>query len=204
MKKMLILVASEDINEAEVKNISSQIEMYGIESDRFDIKSEQDLFDALTNGNDYEYIYLATHGCDTNFGCISGALDITWIQFAALVCTSGCNKEGTIFLHSCCRGGLNQVAWKMFNCCGHIEFVCGPRNNIEPVDLITAFNLFLYHLEVRKLDPVVAAEKVRSALDIRLVCHDRMETEVEPAYTAHCELIKDEVDKAFGHQNTNQ
>jgi hypothetical protein len=197
MKKLLVLVASEDIEEAEVKNITSQIELYGISSDRFDIKSKEDLTNALYNGSKYDYIYLATHGCDTTFGNVSGSLDVTWIEFAAMICKSECNKDGTIFLHSCCRGGLNQVAWKMFNCCNHIEFVCGPRNNISPLDLITAFNLFLFHVEVRKLDPVVAADKVRLAIDVRLVCYDRLDTEVEPAYLNHCELIEKEVEEAF-------
>ena len=197
MKNLLVLVASEDIEEAEVKIITSQIELYGISSERFDVKSKKDLRNALYNGKQYDYIYLATHGCDTTFGNVSGSLNVTWIEFAAMICKSGCNKEGTIFLHSCCRGGLNQVAWKMFKCCNHIEFVCGPRNNISSLDLITAFNLFLFHIEVRKLDPVVAADKVRLAIDVRLVCYDRLDTEVEPAYLNHCELINDEVILAF-------
>jgi hypothetical protein len=197
MKKLLALVASEDIEEAEVINITSQIELYGISSDRFDIKSKEDLTNALYNGSKYDYIYLATHGCDTTFGNVSDSLVVTWIEFAAMICKSECNKDGTIFLHSCCRGGLNQVAWKMFICCNQIEFVCGPRNNISPLDLITAFNLFLFHVEVRKLDPVVAADKVRLAIDVRLVCYDRLDTEVEPAYLNHCKLIEKEVEEAF-------
>lgn len=197
MKRLLVLVASEDIEQAEVKNITSQIELYGIKSDQYDIKTKDDLTKALHNGSKYDYIYLATHGCDTNFGNISGTLNITWIQFAAMICASECYRANSIFLHSCCRGGLNQVAWKMFNCCEQIEFVCGPRNNITPLDLIIAFNLFLFHVEVRKLDPVVAADKVRDAIDIRLVCYDRLDAEADPAYLKHCELIAEEVDEAF-------
>lgn len=151
----------------------------------------------MSNGEKYDYVYLATHGCDTNFGNISGSLTVTWIQFAALICASECNKPGSIFLHSCCRGGLNQVAWKMFRCCENIEFICGPRNNISPVDLVISFNLFLFHREVRKLDPVVCADKVSQAVDIRLVCYDRLDIEVESAYIQHCELIDDEISEAF-------
>ena len=197
MKRLLIIKASGDISESELQNIVSQVELYGIETDKYEVSTKQELKDALNNGNKYDYIYLATHGCDTSFGNVSGTLDVTWIKFAAMICSSECNKEGSVFLHSCCRGGLNQVAWQMFNCCNHIEFVCGPRNNITPVDLITAFNLFLFHVEVRNLDPVVAADKVRDAVDVRLVCYDRLDTEVDPAYMKHCELIEDEVDKAF-------
>jgi len=200
MKRLLIIKASCDVSEPELQNIVSQVELYGIETDRFEVTSKEELKEALNNGNEYDYIYLATHGCDTSFGNVSGTLEVTWIQFAALVCSSGCNKDGSVFLHSCCRGGLNQVAWQMFTCCNHIEFVCGPRNNITPVDLITAFNLFLFHVEVRNLDPVVAADKVRDAIDVRLVCYDRLDTEVDPAYLKHCELIKDDVDNAFNEE----
>lgn len=85
----------------------------------------------------------------------------------------------------------------MFHCCENIEFICDPRNNISPLDLVISFNLFLYHREVRDLDPVVCADKVRQAVDIRLVCYDRLDIEVEPAYIQHCELIADDVMKAF-------
>lgn len=197
MKRLLVLKASEDIKKAEIANIVNQIVLYEIESDIYEITSLEDLKKALKNGQKYDYIYLATHGCDKDFGNISGSLNVSWIQFAALICSSECNKPGSIFLHSCCRGGLNQVAWKMFHCCENIEFICGPRNNISPVDLVISFNLFLFHREVRDLDPVVCADKVRQAVDVRLVCYDRLDIEVEPAYMQHCELIADEVSDAF-------
>jgi len=197
MKRLLILKASEDVEKAEIENIANQIALYEIESDTYEITSLEDLKAALKNGQKYDYIYLATHGCDKDFGNVSGSLNVTWIQFAALICSSECNKPGSIFLHSCCRGGLNQVAWKMFHCCDNIEFICGPRNNISPLDLVIAFNLFLYYREVRDLDPVVCADKVRQAVDIRLVCYDRLDIEVEPAYMQHCELIADDVIQAF-------
>src|SRR5690606_25624536 len=201
MKKLLVLKASEDIEQAEIDNIVNQILLYKIKSDVFEINSLSDLKQALQNGTKYDYIYLATHGCDTDFGNISGSLNVTWIQFAALICASECNKPGSIFLHSCCRGGLNQVAWKMFHCCENIEFICGPRNNILPVDLVISFNLFLFHREVRNLDPVVCADKVRQAIDVRLVCYDRLDIEVDPAYMQHCELISDEVIEAFNEMD---
>ncbi|WP_353148671.1 hypothetical protein [Chryseobacterium sp.] len=196
-KRLLVLRASEDIPEQEVNNIITQVSMYGVISDVYDIKSYVDLKNALNNGNKYDYVYLATHGCDTNFGNISGSLNISWFQFGALICATECNKSGSIFLHSCCRGGLNQVAYKMFNCCNNIDFICGPRNNISPVDLIMAFNLFLYYKEFKHLDPVVCAEKVKNSIDIRLVCYDRLDVESEYTYIAHCDLYSDDVNKAF-------
>jgi hypothetical protein len=198
-KRMLVLVASEDVQPEEVNNITSQVKLYGIEHDRFDVHTAQDLYNALNYGYQYDYIYLATHGCDVEFGNVSGSLKVTWLQFAAMVCNSGCNKQDAIFLHSCCRGGLSQVAWKMFNCCNKIAYVCGPRNNISPVDLVTAFNLFLYNVEVRRIDPVVAAEKVLGAIDTRLVCYDRLDAESDAGYINHCELNFDAVQEAFNH-----
>lgn len=197
MKKLLALVASEDIKEEEITNIQSQTALYNITTERYDISSKGDLISAIKNGNTYDYIYLATHGCDVSWGNISGSLKITWIEFAALICTSQCTNENAVFLHSCCRGGLNQVAWQMFKCCEKIQFVCGPRHNIVPVDLVTAYNLFLFYLEIRRIDPVTSANKVLSATDIRLVCFDRLETVVEPAYITHCDVIQADVDKAF-------
>lgn len=194
---MLVLVASDDIAGDEVNNITSQVKLYGIEHKRFNIQSPKDLYAALNSGGAYDYIYLATHGCDVEFGNVSGSLSVTWLQFAAMVCSSGCNKQDAIFLHSCCRGGLSQVAWKMFNCCNKIAYVCGPRNDIRPVDLVTAFNLFLYNVEVRRIDPVVAADKVLSAIDTRLVCYDRLDVEGDVSYLSHCDLIEDDVSKAF-------
>lgn len=194
---MLVIKAGNDIADAEIANVVSQLKLYNIEATQNEINSYDSLYKVLHQGNTYDYIYLATHGCETSWGDISGSVSITWIQFAALICSSGVANPGAIFMHSCCRGGLSQVAWQMFACCEKIEFVCGPRNNVYSVDLITAFNLFLYNIEVKRIDPVRAAEKVLLATDIRLVCFDRVETIVEQAYSAHCKVIKEDVDKAF-------
>jgi hypothetical protein len=85
----------------------------------------------------------------------------------------------------------------MFACCNSIEYVCGPRHNVLPVDLITVFNLFLYNLEVKRIDPVRAAEKVLAATDIRLACYDRVETCTEPAYISHKAEIETQISDAF-------
>lgn len=201
MKKILILKASEDIESAEISNISSQIEMYGIESDIYTVSSYSELYGVLFRDISYDYIYLASHGCETHWGNVSGTVEITWMQFASLVCASSVAKPGTIFLHSCCRGGISQVAWQMFACCPSIEFVCGPRHNISPVDLITSFNLFLYNVEVRQIDPVRSAEKVLIATDIRLLCSDRVEAATETGYVNYCSMIEKTIDSAFEEIN---
>ncbi|MBV4356500.1 hypothetical protein [Pinibacter aurantiacus] len=203
-KHMLVLRASEDISNAEIVNICSQIAQYGIKADIEEIDGLEKLTTVFKSGKQYDYIYLATHGCESSWGNISGSVSITWIEFAALTCITDVLKPGAIFLHSCCRGGLNQVAWQMFACCEKIEFVCGPRHNLLAVDLTIAFNLFLYNLEIKRIDPVRAAEKVLDATDIRLTCFDKVETVSDIAYVNHSKQITNSIDQAltkFGFVN---
>lgn len=110
---MLILQASGDIQKAEIMNIVSQIAMYEIEAEMRTVSSYDDLYNTLNSGTKYDYIYLASHGCETHWGNISGTVNVNWTSFAALVCTSGVAKPGAIFLHSCCRGELSQVAYQI-------------------------------------------------------------------------------------------
>lgn len=196
-KQLLVLKASEDISDMEITNIVSQITMYGIKSVIKTIDSYKTSYNVLHSRKQYDYIYLATHGCETSWGNISGTLDVTWIDFGAMICHSNVTKPGCIFLHSCCRGGLDKVAWEMFACCEKIHFICGPRQSLFPVDIITAFNLFLYNVEVKRTDPVIAAEKVLKATDIRLVCYDRLDTTVSVDYHHHCELVSNDIDTAL-------
>lgn len=196
-KEMLILVASEDIHAAEVVNVESQARLYGINSEISAVTSFEDLYKALKQQPKRDYIYLATHGCESYWGNISGTLSIQWMHFAACVCITEAMKPGAIFLHSCCRGGLNQVAHQMFSCCNKVEFICGPRSSLDPVDLVMAFNLFLYNIETKKVDPVRAAEKVLAATDIRLKCYDRVEHCAGLDYQNHCNMNGPQIDEAF-------
>jgi len=204
MKTMLVLKASEDVSSAEIDNVVTQTKMYGIEHDIYEIRSIDDLFDALNTGKRYDYLFLATHGCETSWGNISGTLNVKWIDFAALVCMSGVTKPGSVFLHSCCRGGLTQVAHTMFACCDKIEFVCGPRYNIRPVDLVTAFNLFLYQVEIRKIYAVIAADKILQAVDLKLMCYDKVETKGELSYQHFRSGAETQIRQAFEDMRTYQ
>jgi hypothetical protein len=201
---MLILKASEDITDDELINIVSQTRMYGIESKISQVLNIEELKAELHLGNKYNYVYLATHGNEGFFGSQSGHLTIKWLEYGAEICKSGILLQDSIILHSCCRGGLDQVAYELFYCCGQIQFICGPRQNVNPIDLITAFTIFLYNIEMRKIDPVVSAQKVLSATDIRLVCFDRLETVSQTSYQNHCVLIKPEVDKIFGFKTLEE
>jgi len=203
-KRLLIIKASEDIRPEEINNVVSQVSLYGIESKIEDVFSFERLKTVLDSFNDctFDYIYLAAHGCEDAWGNVSGDLKVKWIEFAALICDSGISNSDTIFFHSCCRGGVNQVAWSMFHTCPQIQYVCGPRNKISNLDLIIAFNLFLYNVEIREIDPVVAAEKVLAAIDIRLVCFDRVEEIASIGYQKHAEDIDPMITRIFEGLNT--
>lgn len=184
-KKMLILRASDDISDAELTNIVSQTRMYGIETKISTISNINHIREEFSNNVKYNYVYLASHGSDSCFGSNSGELKVMWTEFASEICNGSVMEEDSIILHSCCRGGLDQVAYDLFSYCNKIQFICGPRQNVNPIDLITAFTIFLYNIEMRKIDPVVSAQKVLSATDIRLVCFDRLETISKASYQNH-------------------
>lgn len=92
----------------------------------------------------------------------------------------------------------------MFACCEKIQFICGPRQSLYPVDIITAFNIFLYNVEVKRTDPVIATEKVLNATDIRLVCFDRLDTAIGVDYQYHCNLVSAEIIAAFDKMIDNE
>lgn len=196
-KKILILQASTDVSQSEIDNINSQCILYGINPTVIEITTFEGLHDCLSTGEKYDYLYLATHGCEDYWGNISGTLQIKWTDFAAIICSTQVLNEGAVIFHSCCRGGVAQVAYQMFAVCFRIEYICGPRHNLTSADLITAFNLFLYNLIMKQIDPVRCAEKVLMATDIRLVCFDRIESTGEAGYFDHVEQFGPTIDMAF-------
>jgi hypothetical protein len=42
--------------------------------------------------------------------------------------------------------------------------------------MLIAYNILLFNLEHRKLDPIIACEKIKCGTDIRFACFDRHET----------------------------
>jgi len=51
--------------------------------------------------------------------------------------------------------------------------------------MLIGFNILLYNLEHRGVDPIVACEKIKLGTDIRFVCFDRLETESDAGYKMH-------------------
>ena len=182
-KKILILEACGHSDEAvEVAAIKAQAELYGMEITQKCTQKEQDLISALYDNGDFDYIYLSSHGDNCGFENESRTLNMTWTEFGAWVCDSQCLRREGILMLSCCRGGLNEVAYDMFWHCPQIEYVVGPRQSLDSANMLIAFQLLLYNIEFRNLDPIVACERVLKGTDIRFTCFYRMETMSDPAY----------------------
>lgn len=93
---------------------------------------------------------------------------------------------------SCCRGGLNEVAYNLFYCCENISYIVGPRQSLYPHDMLISFNILLYNLQHRNIDPIVACEKIKLATDIRFICFDRLETVSDIGYLTHIKNYSEE------------
>ena len=182
-KKLLVVQACDDVVADEVKNIVSQASLYGIKTQCEPVLSSQEMSRVLRSGERYDYVYLATHGNDQSFGTQdSSKFCMSWMDFSVEICMSLCTNDDAIFMHSCCRGGLHQVAYTMFGCCPRISYVCGPRQSLLPHELVIGFNIFLFNVFARRMDPIVATDKITKATDLRFQCFDRLEAEADPIY----------------------
>ncbi len=200
-KKILILRACGLPDEKhECDNIRIQAELYGIKVDDYCPKTNEELEGILGKGIEYDYIYLSSHGDKEGFCNEIGSINYSWFDFGVVLCSSRCMKEDCIIMLSCCRGGLSQVAYDLFFCCNRISYIVGPRQSLIPDDMLIAFNVLMYNLTHRKVDPIVACEKIKLATDIRFVCYDRLETEAESAYimrsNSHDEREKQRLNEA--------
>lgn len=183
-KKRILLLRACGINDEkqECDNIKSQSELYDLEVHDHCPKTNAELDEILNRGITFDYIYLSSHGSDQGFGNEAGTIDYSWFDFGCGLCSSMCMKEDCVVMLSCCRGGLNQVAYDLFYCCTKISYIVGPRQSLYPHDMLISFNILLYNLVHRNIDPIVACEKIKQGTDIRFICFDRLETEAEPGY----------------------
>ena len=179
MKRMLVLKACGSAAEPhECNSICEHAKLYGIEPICKEVTSNEDLNDILSKNGTFDYIYLSAHGCAYSFSSENRRVQMEWEEFASLLCATGCMNDECILMLSCCRGGLMQVAYTLFYCCGHISYVLGPRQSLSSIDMHICFGIFLYNMEIRKTDPVVACEKIKYATDQRFSCYDREEEEM--------------------------
>lgn len=180
-KSILILRFSDDVSKAAMADIQCHANHYNMKVVEHEIKTKEDLDKALEQGEQFDYLYIAGHGNDTCFGDAKSII-VSWSDFGKLVCEANCLKEDAILMLYCCRGGLNQVAYQLFAACPNIQYICGARQKMRNIDLIIGFNVFVYNIECRNIDPILAAEKATLATENRFVCFDRLEVEAEPLY----------------------
>ena len=160
-KKLLLFRACGIVGEdAECDNIRNQIELFGVQVTDLCPSSNDEIFSALNATEKYDYIYLSSHGNQYGFGNNSQTIYIQWSDFASAICESDCLNDDSIILLSCCRGGLNQVAYTFFKTCEKLSYIVGPRQSLYPSDMLIGFSLFFYNIIERNVDPIVACEKI--------------------------------------------
>lgn len=196
-KKILIIRAGDmGLEGQECDMIMSQSILYGMDVQNFIPKDNNELLQFFDgNSVQYDYIYLSAHGNDIGFSSENRTISCSWIEFGEKLCASECMKEDCIIMLSCCRGGLNQVAYDLFYSCPNISYIIGPRQSLPVDKMLLSFNIFLYSLERRKIDPIVACEKIKHATDIRFVCFDRLEIEAELGYKMHSLHLDNKLNK---------
>ena len=155
--------------EHECGGICNQAKLYNIEVINKNVVDNKDLDIILQSNGTFDYIYLSSHGD------IEGFASENWSEFAALLCSTGCMNDDCIIMLSCCRAGLNQVAYTLFANCTHVSYVVGPRQSLTSQEMHICFGIFFYSVEIRDIDPVVACEKIKAATDRRFSCYDREE-----------------------------
>ncbi len=180
-KRMFILGCSGLAEESqELELIKIQAELYKIECDTHIISNTDEFSTDLFQAK-YDYIYLSAHGNENGFGNGEDVY-VNWKNFGQILYNSKCLNESSFLLLSCCRGGLNDVAYDLIYFCDKIDFVCGPRYSLYTEETILGFSVFLYNVEYKRLDPIIACEKIKKASDLRFICFDRLEVQTEPSY----------------------
>ena len=186
-KILIIKACGNNGEEYEIYSIKTQAMLYGIQCDLIEPKTAEELDMRLQSGQQYDYIYLSSHGNEQGLCNDSRTLNMSWNDFAFSLCNSMCMNEDCILMLSCCRGGLNQVAYDLFYNCPKIAYVVGPRQSLRSSEMLIAYNIFLYNVVHRNLDPIVACEKIKLGTDIRFVCFDKLEVETEVSYMQRVE-----------------
>ena len=178
-KRILVLKACGSSDEPhECNGICEQAQLYGIESVFKCVHDNEELEKILSSNGLFDYIYLSAHGDSEGFSSEDGNVNMSWQKLAMLLCKSKCMNEDSILILSCCRGGLMEVAYDIFLTCQQICYVLGPRQSLTSADMHICFGIFLYNMEIRGVDPVVACEKIKLATDQRFSCYDRQEESI--------------------------
>lgn len=178
-KRILILKACGSVDEPhECNGICEQAQLYGIECVCKCISNNDDLDSILSSNGRFDYIYLSAHGNSEGFASEDENTKMSWGMLSMLLCTHNSMNEDSILMLSCCRGGLMEVAYSIFHNCSRICYVLGPRQSLTSADMQICFGIFLYNLEIRGVDPVVACERIKLSTDQRFSCYDREEERI--------------------------
>jgi hypothetical protein len=188
MKTLLILRASQDICEVEIKQIETVAEMHGMATFIHTIDGPGALSKLDTYGTQFDYVYLATHANPEGFGD-DGTYFVTWIEFAQVICPLDIISHNAVFLLACCRGGVREVSYDIFAGCDKTQFVCGARWKLTAADLTVGFHAFIYNMEQRRLQPDQAAKRASDATGYDFLCYDRVEIERTKEFKDHQERI---------------
>lgn len=192
-KRILILRACGGDDEPhECNGICEQAQLYGIEHICKCVKDNDDLCQILLSNGQFDYIYLSAHGNSEGFASEDGTVDMSWQKLSIQLCESNCMNEDSILMLSCCRGGLMDIAYTMFQVCSKICYVLGPRQSLTSADMHICFGIFLYNMEIRGIDPIIACEKIKLATDQRFSCYDREEESINLAYYRVLECIEED------------
>lgn len=178
-KRILILKACGSSDEPhECNGICEQARLYGIEPICKCVRDNEELEKIFYSNGQFDYVYLSAHGCSEGFASEDDKVNMSWQKLAILLCKSKCMNEDSILMLSCCRGGLMEIAYEIFLTCQQINYVLGPRQSLTSADMHICFGIFLYNMEIRGVDPVVACEKIKLATDQRFSCYDRQEESI--------------------------
>ena len=178
-KRLLVLKACGSIDEPhECSGICEQAQLYGIEPVCKCVHDNEELEKILYSNGLFDYIYLSAHGSSEGFASEDEKVNMSWKRLAMLLCNSKCMNEDSILMLSCCRGGLMEVSYDIFLTCQQICYVLGPRQSLTSADMHICFGIFLYNMEIRGVDPIVACEKIKLATDQRFSCYDREEESI--------------------------
>ena len=162
----------------ECNGICEQAQLYGIESVCKCVRDNGELGKILYLNGLFDYIYLSAQGNSEGFASEDEKVNMSWQKLAMLLCKSKCMNEDSILMLSCCRGGLMEIAYDIFLTCQQINYVLGPRQSLTSADMHICFGIFLYNMEMRRVDPVVACEKIKLATDQRFSCYDKEEESI--------------------------
>lgn len=178
-KRILVLKACGSSEEPhECNGICEHAQLYGIEPVCKCVRNNDDLKNILSSNGQFDYIYLSAHGNSEGFASEDGNVDMSWQKLSMILCQAQIMNEDGILMLSCCRGGLMDVAYSIFLTCQAICYVLGPRQSLTSADMHICFGIFLYNMEKRGVDPVVACEKIKLATDQRFSCYDREEESI--------------------------